>query len=57
MDYYCKNYKDFHPSYHFVGMVSRWYLLTEFLEHMKFRYGDAMSCLQYQSNFNVVPTG
>ena len=57
MEYYSRNYKDFHPSYHFVGMVSKWHLLAEFLDHMKSRYGpDMISLVQYQSDFHVAPS-
>ena len=56
MDYYCKNYTDFHPSHHFVGMVSRWNLLTEFIDHMKTRFTpELISFTQFTSNFKIAP--
>ena len=57
MDYYSKNYKDFHPSYHFVGMVSRWHFLAEFLDHMNTKFEpDTIAYVQFQSNFHVAPS-
>ena len=57
MDYYCINYNEFHPSYHFVGMVTRWQLLAEFIDHMKTRFSpETIAYTQYQSNIKVAPS-